>query len=212
MTFSPLTHRSVTTRNYSSRHGKKISRLIIHYTAGGTDASNLDLLANSHTYGRQISATYLLQRDGRLIGIVPEQHRPWTTGSRTADEPSITVETVIAAQGSATTQQMHTLAHLAADLSTRYNWGKLTRKNVRGHREFAHTQCPGPYIWPRITNIIAHANTIRTRSTQPLNHENINTLAQAVIQGNYGNGTERKRRLGTNYTAIQQRVNEILNG
>lgn len=38
----------------------------------------------------------------------------------------------------------------------------------------------------------------------------IEALAQAVIRGEYGNGEERKRRLGSNYAAVQERVNEIL--
>lgn len=39
---------------------------------------------------------------------------------------------------------------------------------------------------------------------------NIDTLAHAVINGDYGNGEERKRRLGANYAAVQRCVNELL--
>lgn len=38
----------------------------------------------------------------------------------------------------------------------------------------------------------------------------IDALARAVIRGEYGNGSERRRRLGVNYDAVQRRVNEIL--
>lgn len=38
----------------------------------------------------------------------------------------------------------------------------------------------------------------------------IESLARAVIRGEYGNGDERKRRLGSLYDAVQARVNEIL--
>lgn len=38
----------------------------------------------------------------------------------------------------------------------------------------------------------------------------IESLARAVIRGDYGNGEERKRRLGANYEAVQARVNELL--
>lgn len=210
MTFSPLTHHSVPTNNYSSRQGRRISRLIIHYTAGGTDSSNLQLLSRSQDYGRQVSATYLLQRNGHLIGIVPEEHRPWTSGGFDADAPSITVETVMAAQGKATKAQMETLAQLAADLSTRYNWGTLTRSNVRGHREFANTRCPGPYLWDRLTQIIDRGNKIRVQRPQSTKPDDIDVLAAAVLRGDYGNGNERKRRLGANYAAVQQRVNKKL--
>lgn len=38
----------------------------------------------------------------------------------------------------------------------------------------------------------------------------IEALAQAVIRGEYGNGSERRERLGSLYGAVQARVNEIL--
>lgn len=40
--------------------------------------------------------------------------------------------------------------------------------------------------------------------------EDIETLAQAVINGEYGNGEERKQKLGVLYDAVQNRVNEIM--
>lgn len=38
----------------------------------------------------------------------------------------------------------------------------------------------------------------------------IDALAQAVLNGDYGNGDERRRRLGNNYAAVQARVNQLL--
>ncbi len=38
----------------------------------------------------------------------------------------------------------------------------------------------------------------------------IDALARTVINGDYGNGEERRRRLGSNYAAVQRRVNEML--
>lgn len=42
------------------------------------------------------------------------------------------------------------------------------------------------------------------------NGADIDALARAVIRGDYGNGAERKRRLGSLYDAVQARVNEML--
>ena len=39
---------------------------------------------------------------------------------------------------------------------------------------------------------------------------NIDALADAVIRGDYGNGDERRRRLGGLYDAVQARVNQKL--
>lgn len=38
----------------------------------------------------------------------------------------------------------------------------------------------------------------------------VDALARAVINGDYGNGDERRERLGANYAAVQKRVNEML--
>lgn len=38
----------------------------------------------------------------------------------------------------------------------------------------------------------------------------VDALARDVIAGKYGNGEERRRRLGANYKAVQRRVNEML--
>jgi N-acetylmuramoyl-L-alanine amidase len=38
----------------------------------------------------------------------------------------------------------------------------------------------------------------------------IDALVRAVINGDYGNGEERRQRLGANYAAVQARVNEML--
>lgn len=44
------------------------------------------------------------------------------------------------------------------------------------------------------------------------NSSNIEQLAQDVINGKYGNGEERKQKLGNLYNEVQKRVNEIVRG
>ena len=44
------------------------------------------------------------------------------------------------------------------------------------------------------------------------NSPNIEQLAKDVINGKYGNGEERKQKLGSLYSEVQKRVNEILRG
>lgn len=219
-TFSPLCNTRVATKKYSSRQGKKVSRLIIHYTCGGTDASNVKLLSVGE---RKVSATYVLRRDGSLVGIVPEEYRPWTSGGFSADGPSVTVETVVAPKGEATPAQMETLARLAADLSNRYGWGALDRKNVMGHQEFANTDCPGPYIWPRMSQIVKRANEVRSGGVKPTSPEkpkppnkpqtpstqkpnkSLSAMADEVIQGKHGNGHENRRKsLGVTKAVYEQ--------
>ena len=56
------------------------------------------------------------------------------------------------------------LARLMADIAVRHGWAALKHgTNVWGHREMTAygaeaTACPGPYLWPRLDEVIAKAN------------------------------------------------------
>lgn len=40
-------------------------------------------------------------------------------------------------------------------------------------------------------------------------NNDVDSIARAVLKGNFGNGAKRKELLGSNYTAVQKRVNEL---
>lgn len=183
MTFSPLTSYSVATRKYNDIGRRSIDRLIVHHTAGGTDAGNIDLLSKS---ARDVSATYCLLTDAQLVGIVPEEYRPWTSNSPgvDADRNSVTVETVNTSgppHWYVSDAQVERLAQLAADLSTRYGWGGLDRARVIGHRQVAQTACPGPYLYPLLDHIVTRANQILEGDDMPLSNDDIQKIANAVL-------------------------------
>ena len=217
MTFSSLAARSVPHHNkYASRQGTKISRIIVHHWAGtaGGDAR----LTNPNA---DVSANYILYGDGTLVGQVPEEYRAWTSGSWDADAPSITIEIQNSANGGAwpvSDKAVNKLIDLIADLGKRYGWGTIDRTRVRGHREFAATACPGPYLWDRLSSIAAQANAKKGGGggggggTPKPPAGDVDALARAVIRGDYGNGEERKRRLGNRYAEVQARVEQILAG
>ena len=211
MTTSKLVGRKLSTNKSSSRQGNTPKQFIIHHTAGGGNALALRML--SGTLGpndKKVSAHYILLTTGELVGSVDEERRAWTTGWN-ADKTAITVETVNvsgAPHWGVTDRQIAMLGRLAADLSIRYNWGPLTRQNVRGHKEFAATACPGPSIWPRMDEIVAHANRVRARwlnadtsnptPTPPVGSlADLDLLIQKIIRGELGNGEERVNRLKT---------------
>lgn len=216
MTFSSLIARTAPHHNkYASRQGKAISRIIVHHWAGtaGGDAR----LTNPN---EEVSANYILYGDGTLVGQVPEEYRAWTSGSWDADAPSITIEVQNSAVGGewpVSQAAINKLTQLIADLGKRYGWGTIDRSRVRGHREFYTTACPGPYLWDRLGTIAANANKIKgggggggTAPKPPAG--DVDALARAVIRGDYGNGEERKRRLGNRYAEVQARVEQILAG
>lgn len=53
---------------------------------------------------------------------------------------------------------------------------------------------------------------VSSGSSSSSSSANIDQLARDVIAGKYGNGDARKKALGSNYNAVQKRVNEILAG
>lgn len=65
----------------------------------------------------------------------------------------------------------------------------------------------------RLKNAGYDANAVQTRVNQllgvstPSPNVDLNALADAVIRGEYGNGAERQRRLGSNYASVQAIVN-----
>lgn len=63
------------------------------------------------------------------------------------------------------------------------------------------------FIVPKYSN-----NTASSGSSTPTVSGTIDALARRVIAGEFGSGDARKNALGDKYTAVQERVNEILSG
>lgn len=159
MTYSQIATRALPDYGkHGDRMGTPIGYLLVHHWAG-TSGGDARLLNPSES----VSASYILYGSGELVGQVPEDYRPWTSGSWAADAPAITVETQNSDNGGdwpVSDAALETLAQLAADLCRRYGWGRLDRGRVRGHREFYSTACPGPYLWARLDAIVARGNEI----------------------------------------------------
>lgn len=215
MTFSSIIAGTVPHHSkFHSRQGRKITRIILHHWAGtaGGDAR----LTNPN---EEASTTYIGYSDGRILGQVPEEYRPWTTGSWEADAESVTIELQNTSAGGdwpVSEELIAQLIKLIADLAKRYGWGGVTARNVRGHMEFYATACPGPHVWSRRGNIVsASAAAYKGGSlvVPPTPGEptgDVDTLARAVIRGEYGIGDERRRLLGTRFAEVQARVNTLL--
>lgn len=163
MTFSPLISGTIPHSNKYNKRLEEPSRVIQHHWAGtsGGDKSLADPNAKK-------SATYVIYDDGRIFGQVPEEFRPWTSGGPTADNPSITIEvqnSTGAPEWAISEKAQRAIEQLVAEIATRRGWGDLNATNYRGHREFAATACPGPYLWARLPEIRHNANAIKNGGT-----------------------------------------------
>lgn len=163
MVFSPLTARTVAHHGKHRGSDPKKTRIIVHHWAGTSGGDTALMKPKGQNSRGDVSATYILYNDGTLVGQVPEELSPWTTGS--ADWGSVTVETQNkrgAPNWDIDSRAKEKLAQLMADLSDRYGWGELRLgTNVRMHREFNATACPGPDMVASLPSIVARANQLR---------------------------------------------------
>lgn len=183
MVHSPLTNKILRTSKYSSRQGLRIRRAIVHHWAG--IYGGVERLV----YSREAaSANYIILSDGTLISSVPEEFRAWTSGSFTADGCSVTIEIqneTLGPEYRVSAAAQNTVMRLLADLARRYQWGAIRRGiEVRGHHEFQNTNCPGPYVWPRLSTLADQAQSLLTTGKTPTG--NTGTTSSAGVQGDPG--------------------------
>lgn len=208
MEFSSLTKKVMKPNGkWSSRNGEKVSMVIIHHWAG--TAGGIERLVYSSD---EASSTYILMTNGLLIGSVPEQFRPWTSGNSSYDRKAITVETQNVSVNGYTVSdvQLEVLAKLIVDVARRYNWTSITRKNVLGHREVPgnSTSCPGPYLYPRLDAIVARANQLwKTSETKNVTYRAEVTASSLNVRSAPSvNSTIRKTwSKGKRFTIVQEK-------
>lgn len=151
---------------YSSRNGAKIDRIILHHAASTSIFAVLDMMK----YGtREVSSNYVIGNEGEIIGVVPEEFRAWTSGSASWDGRAITFEIVNetgAPDWRISDKAFHAVARMLADISARYGI-VLSRDTVITHQELFTrygasyaTACPGPFLQPRVDDLIQLAITL----------------------------------------------------
>ena len=159
MTFSSLISGTIPHHNkYNDRPGS-ITRVIQHHWADTTMNGENSLASPD----RKASVNYLIHNDGEIFGQVPEEFRPWTSGGPLADNPSITFEVQNETGGPewrVSSMAQSSIVRLLVDVAVRYKFGVITETNYRGHREFAATACPGPYLWDRMQDVRDSANML----------------------------------------------------
>lgn len=85
VTFNPSPH-------HSSRKGQEISAIIMHYTAGGSQAATVGWFRNPDA---KVSAHYVVGRDGTVTQMVPLGQAAWHAGkSKIGDKSGINAYSV----------------------------------------------------------------------------------------------------------------------
>jgi N-acetylmuramoyl-L-alanine amidase len=149
-----LTHPSP---NFGDRRdGARVELIVLHYTAMPTCAEALARLCDP---AAEVSAHYLIDRDGTRLSLVAEDRRAWHAGAGAwggrgdVNSRSIGVELVNAGNEPFAQAQMAALERLLADLLTRHD---LPPGAVIGHSDMAPDRKgdPGPrFDWRRLAHL-----------------------------------------------------------
>ena len=203
------------------RNGRQIDKVIIHHNAG-----NLTIRGCYDVWQTcPASAHYQVQTDGTIGQLVWDRDTAWHAGNFAANTTSIGIEHADMTSDPWTVSEacLDNGAHLVAAVCKYYKLGRpVWGKNVFGHKDFSATACPASLAGSQHAAYMARAQswydhmTGSTSAPAPAPAKpapavpNIDALADAVIRGEYGNGAERRNRLGHLYDAVQAIVNRKL--
>lgn len=152
--------------NYAQgRSGYKICKFTPHHMAGILTAEQCGKIFQNPT--RKASSNYGIGNDGTIACYVEEENRAYTSSSKSNDCQAITVEVSnceVGGEWKISDAAWNSLVALAVDVCQRYNFrleydgtknGSLTRHNM-----FAPTNCPGPYLQSRFSELAETVNKI----------------------------------------------------
>lgn len=158
-------------RKWSGRGGKKPGFIIPHHMAGNLTYEQVMAIMAS---AREMSATVFILTDGTVIAIVPEEMRPWTTGSYTADQDALTLEIAndeIGGDWHISDTAYDTAVAIMAEWCKRYgidpHWKPGAMGTIQMHKEWASTACPGPYMSRKIESGQLEADIRKAMNPKP---------------------------------------------
>ena len=157
--------------NYNSRNGTPIDAVIIHHTASDNCSGTLSWFKNPSS---QVSAHYVIDKDGTIYQMVGDEKRAWHAGAGSipgspgdVNSRSIGIEIVNKGDGKTpfTDAQYAALSQLTAYLKQEYN---IPQKNILGHRDVSSAGKVDPadnFDWNRLWSGIQAAEGTQPPST-----------------------------------------------
>ena len=188
--------------NKTIRDLSTIKRIILHHS-GVTVLQTVETIHNYHKNTRKyagIGYHFYVRKDGNIYRGRPLEYVGAHAYNYNADSIGI------CAEGDFNSETMSDIQRNAIIELVTYLKGIYNISNVQGH-EVCNTSCPGTNFPLReIVNATVEKNeTVQTTKS-------IIDLANETIQGKYGVGEARKQALGSLYSEVQAKVNEILLG
>lgn len=191
--------------------------IVVHNTAN--DASAENEIAYMKSNNNKASFHYAVD-DVEIVQGIPENRNAWHAGDGgegQGNRKGIAIEICYSESGGERFDKAEeNAAEFIAFKLKEKGWGI---DKVKKHQDFSNKYCPHRTLdlgWERFLNKIRSY----LRETQVDNNTNtllkdLNTIADEVIAGKWGNGENRKNALtnaGYNYNEVQALVNQKLNG
>lgn len=204
MSYQLLTNRAAPCFT-KGRGGNRIKYIVIHHWDDPAKKPSFEGVVNWFGSGRGNNSAHYVVEAGKAARMVAETDTAWHAGNWAYNQQSIGIE----CNPRNTEADRRTIGELIDDIQRRH--GKLT---IIGHKDCSSTACPGSYYPPAkvLAPYIGKGSTLTPTPQPTVPSSDVDALARAVIRGDYGNGAERKRRLGSKYATVQARVNQILAG
>jgi LysM repeat protein len=225
MSNSSLVQYTKLSPNCNKPRKSKIKKITIHHMAGVLSVETCGNIFQNPN--RQASSNYAIGSDGRIAMYVEEANRSWCSSNAENDHQAITIEVSNSKNGGdwpVSDYVLSRLIDLCVDICKRNGISKLIYDGTKNgtltrHNMFANTACPGPYLQSKFPYIAEEVNKRLNNSnnsdmqTPPLVNDPFQgvsdeELAKRVWKGEFGNGDERKQKLGSRYAAVQALVNK----
>lgn len=150
--------------NHSGRRENPITKIAIHHTAGVLTAAGIGSVFKSTS--RKASCNYGIGNDNKVVLVVDEVNRAWTTSSSWCDNRAVTIEVSNCQYGGnwlVSDRVLNTLIDLVTDICRRNGIKNCTYTGgtdgvLQMHKWYAQTSCPGPYLGSKFTYIANEVN------------------------------------------------------
>lgn len=195
-------------------HTMTPTRIVVHNTANDASARNeINYMLSNN---KQVSFHFAVDDQEDVQGI-PLDRNAWHAGdgaNGTGNRQGIAVEICYSKSGGAKFEVAErNAAELIAQLLKERGWGidKVTK-----HQDYSGKYCPHRTLdmgWQRFLDMVQGYLDGEGATSSP--SKSVDEIAQEVIAGKWGNGSERRERLtaaGYDYSTVQARVNEIMGG
>lgn len=166
MSNSSLVNYTKISPNKSSRNGNSIRKITVHHMAGNLTVETCgNVFASS---SRQASSNYGIGTDGRVGMYVEEKDRAWTSSNGANDRQAVTIEVAndsLAPNWTVSDTAWNKLVDLCVDICKRNGISSLTwtgdsSGTLTTHDMFANTNCPGPYLKPKMPELANAVNAL----------------------------------------------------